>query len=79
MRFPISYGTVQQFVLDNNLTNEDILLLHPEDYDAVASEYLSENNFMIYRPVEVLGVKIIEDTDDEVKRRHICIMPLAAS
>lgn len=79
MRFPISYETVHEFVLDNNLSENDTILLHPEDYNVVAAEYLSENNFTLYRPVEVLGIKVLEDTDGEVKRKHIYVTPLAAS
>jgi hypothetical protein len=79
MRYAISYGKVHEFVLDNDLTDNDTIVLHPEDYEVVAAEYLSENNFTLYRPVEVLGVKVLEDTDDEVKKKHICVMPLKAS
>ena len=79
MRYAISYGSVHEFVLDNDLTDHDTIVLHPEDYEVVAAEYLSENNFTLYRPVEVLGVKVLEDTDDEVKKKHIYVTPLKAS
>lgn len=79
MKSAVSLGMLEEFILDNNLTENDTLILHPHDYDTVAAEYFSENNLMIFRPVEIFGVKIIEDTSREVKKNHIYVMPLAAS
>lgn len=79
MRTMITYERVQEFVMENNLTEHDTIMLHPDDYDAVATEFFNENNLMIFRPVEILGTQITEDTSGEVRRHQIYVMPLAAS
>ena len=53
--------------------------LHPDDFDNVAQEYIAENNIMIFRSMEILGVDILEDTAGEVKRNHVYVMPSVAS
>ncbi|RZJ66269.1 MAG: hypothetical protein EOO45_16210 [Flavobacterium sp.] len=79
MRRSISYETVHEYVLENNLTDNDTIVLHPHDFDVVATEYIIENNLIMYRPVEVLGTKVQEDTTGEVRRNNIFVMQLAAS
>jgi len=79
MRYSISYDTVQEFIIDNDLTDNDTIVLHPRDYDVLATEYASENNRMIFTSLEILGVPVVEDTEDEVKKNEIFVMPLAAS
>ncbi|MCO6148448.1 hypothetical protein [Flavobacterium sp. NRK1] len=79
MRLSISYDSLQEYILEHDLTENDAIVLHPRDYDAVASEYATENNIMIYRSFEILGVPVLEDTADEVKKNNIYVMPLAAS
>lgn len=79
MRIAISYDTVQEYILENDLTENDSIVLHPSDYDTLASEYAEENNIMIFRSLEILGIPVFEDTDNEVKRSQIVVMQLAAS
>lgn len=79
MRTSISYDRVHEYVLENGLTENDTIMLHPHDYDVVATEFIIENNLVMYRPVEVLGTRVIEDTSGEVRRHDIFVMPLAAS
>lgn len=79
MRHAISYESIREYVLENGLTENDTIILHPYDYDVVATEFIIENNLVMYRPVEILGTKIIEDTSGEVRRHDIYVMPLAAS
>ena len=79
MKSAVSYEMVQEFILDNNLTENDTIVLHPADYDLVATEYIIENNLTIFRPVEILGTKILEDTSGDVKKNHIYVVPLIAS
>jgi len=79
MKSAVSYELVQEFILENNLTENDTIILHPADYDLVATEYIIENNLTIFRPVEILGTRIVEDTTGEVRKKHIYVMPLAAS
>ncbi|RZJ71657.1 MAG: hypothetical protein EOO45_11650 [Flavobacterium sp.] len=79
MRRSISYESVHEYVLENNLTDNDTIVLHPYDFDVVATEYIIENNLIMYRPVEVLGTKVQEDTTGEVRKNNIFVMQLAAS
>lgn len=79
MRIAISYDMVQEYILENDLTENDNILLHPSDYDALATEYAEENNIMIFRSFEILGIPVYEDTADEVKKNQIVVMQLAAS
>lgn len=64
--------------MENDLSENDVIVLHPNDYDTVATEFIEENNFLIYRPFEVLGTRIIEDTNGDVKRNHINVLPFSA-
>ena len=68
MKTLINYEAMHEFVLENSLTENDTIMLHPQDYDTVATEFIIENNLMMYRPVEILGTRILEDTSGEVKR-----------
>jgi len=79
MKFAISYGSVHEFIIENDLTENDTLLLHPADFEAVAQEFIAENNIMIFRSMEILGVSILEDMAGEVKRNHVYVMPSVAS
>ncbi len=79
MRIRVSYEGIQQYVLENNLTEHDVIVLHPDDYNTVATEHFNENNLMIFRPVEIFGTPVQEDTTGEVKRHQIYVVPLAAS
>jgi len=79
MKTAISYEVLQEFILEGNLSENDTIILHPSDYDNVATEYVVENNLTIFRPVEILGIKVIEDTSGEVRKNNIYIVPLAAS
>lgn len=79
MRNSISYERVQEFVLENNLNESNTIVLHPYDYDIVATEFIIENNLIMYRPFEILGTRIVEDTSGEVKKNQIYVAALAAS
>ena len=79
MRIAISYDMVQEYILENDLTDNDTIVLHPNDYDALAAEYAEENNIMIFRSFEILGIPVVEDTADEVKKNQIVVLKLAAS
>lgn len=75
----LNYEKVQEYILDNNLTENDTILLHPYDYEEVAAEFFEEHNLFMYRPVEILGVSILEDTTGTAKKNTIYILEQAAS
>jgi len=78
MRTAITYDLVQEYVLEHDLTENSTIVLHPSDYDTVASEYADENNIVIFRSFEILGVPVMEDTEDEVRKNHIAVMHMAS-
>lgn len=79
MKTAISYEMIQEYILEHNLTENDSIVLHPADYNTVATEYVIENYITIFRTVEILGVKIVEDATGELRRNHIYVTPLIAS
>lgn len=78
MRYAVSYDSVHEFVLENDLNENNIIVLHPHDYNTVASEFADENDMTIYRSFKILGIPVVEDTADEVKKNHIFVMEPAA-
>lgn len=79
MKAPITLDRLQEYIIDCNLNEMDTVMLHPEDFDNIVTEFFSENDLMIYRPVEILGTKIAEDLDGEVKRNQVLVLsPLAS-
>jgi len=78
MAFTVTYDSLHEYILEHNLTENDSLVLHPQDYDDVAKDYISENNFMMYRPVEILGIRVLEDTEKEVRRNQVAVISLAS-
>jgi len=79
MKAAVSYEMLQELILESNLNEHDMIILHPSDYDNVATEYVVENNLSMFRPVEILGISIVEDTSGEVRKNQVYVMPLAAS
>ena len=79
MRIAISYDSVQEFILEQDLTENNTIVLHPSDYDVLAAEYAMENNIMIFRSFVILGVPVLEDTSDGVKKNQTVVVELAAS
>jgi hypothetical protein len=78
MKFTICYESVQEFVLENNLTENDTLLLHPQDYDTVAKEYMDEHNLIMSRPIEIFGIRIMEDTSSDARKNYVTLLPMAS-
>ncbi|PZR19443.1 MAG: hypothetical protein DI539_13950 [Flavobacterium psychrophilum] len=76
MRIAISYDNIKEYILENDLTESDSIILHPTDYDTLAAEYAEENNIMIFRSFEILGVQVIEDTEEEVKKNQILVVQM---
>ncbi len=79
MKLAISYSSVMEYIIDNDLTENDTILLHPKDYDLVATQFAQEENIMIFRALEILGVTIQEDISDEVRRNSLLVLGAVAS
>ena len=74
MKTQVSYGMIQDYILENDLNDNDVIMLHPSDYDTVATEFISEHDLMIYKPVEILGISIVEDTTGDAKKNNIYLL-----
>ncbi|MBY8962658.1 MULTISPECIES: hypothetical protein [Flavobacterium] len=79
MRRHICLDMLQEYILEHNLSEYETIILHPDDYDVIAAEFFNENELMIFRPVEVLGTKITEDTHGDVRRNQVMVLPAVAS
>lgn len=64
---------MMRFIIENELTDRVIIILHPEVFDALAIDYISTHGY-ISRPFELLGIEIYEDTTGKVARNRINIV-----
>lgn len=71
MKITITYDLIQEYILDNNLSDGEVIMLHPSDYDTVADGFMAEHDLTIYMPVEILGISIIEDTTGTIRKNII--------
>ena len=79
MKLAVSYSSIMEYIMENDLTENDSILLHSKDYDIVATQFAQEENIMIFRSIEILGVTLLEDTSDEVRRNSLLVTGAAAS
>lgn len=73
MHGQINVQGMMDFIIDNELTDNVIIILHPDNFDALALDYISVHG-KIERPFELLGIQIAEDTSGKVAKSHIQIM-----
>lgn len=64
---------MQEFILDNELTDSIMILLHPDSFDALALDYISIHE-TIQRPFEILGITIDEDSTGTVRKNEVRIV-----
>ena len=77
MKNLITLLSIKEFIIENALTDSVMLVLNSKNFDELALEYIESNNIQIERPFEILGICIIEDTDDEVAYNEIDILEVA--
>lgn len=77
MKNQITLLSIKEFIIENELTDSVMLVLNSKNFDEVALEYIESNNMQIERPFEILGITIIEDTDDEVAYNEIDVLEVA--
>lgn len=73
MKTPITLERLREYIVYNDLTHYDTIVLHPEDYGSVLNEFFTENDFAIYRSLEILGTKVVEDGDSYIKRSDFSV------
>ena len=66
---------MMNFIIDNELTDSVLIVLHPDSFDALAMDYISIHG-NIERPFEILGIEIVEDTTGKVPRNRIHTLDL---
>lgn len=73
----ITYDTMREFIITNELTDSVNITLHPESFDELVLDYLDYNDNQIERPFEVLGVEILQDYSGAVPKNQIQFTPIA--
>lgn len=71
----MSFEGMQEFIIDNELTDSVMVILHPDSFDALAMDYIGIHE-TIQRPFEILGITIEADATGEVPRNEIQIIEL---
>lgn len=66
---------MMNFIIDNELTDSVLIVLHPDSFDALAIDYIGIHG-NIERPFEILGIEIVEDTSGKVPRNRIHLLEL---
>lgn len=71
----MNFEGMRNFILENELTDSIAIVLHPDNFDAVALDYIKVHG-AIERPFEILGIEILEDTSGRVSRNNIELMEI---
>jgi hypothetical protein len=71
----MNFDGMRGFIIDNELTDSVAIVLHPDNFDALAMNYISIHG-TIERPFEILGIEILEDTSGKVSKNTIEIIDL---
>ncbi|WP_417358445.1 hypothetical protein [Flavobacterium sp.] len=66
----MNYVQIRDYILENELTDSVAIVLHPDSFDSLAIDYISQHGF-IERPFEILGITILEDTTGNISRNRI--------
>jgi hypothetical protein len=74
----ITYETMQNFILEKELTDSVALSLHPDSFDDLVMDYLDFNNNQIERPFEILGIEIMQDSTGAVAKNNVQILTVVA-
>lgn len=71
----MSFDEMRNFIIENELTDSVVIVLHPDSFDTLAMDYITIHN-TIERPFEILGIEIVEDTSGKVPRNRIQIIEI---
>tara|TARA_B100001105_G_C22061201_1_gene302421 strand:- start:302 stop:517 length:216 start_codon:yes stop_codon:yes gene_type:complete len=71
----MSFEGMQEYIIDNELTDSVMIALHPESFDTLALDYIRIHE-TIQRPFEILGIEIMEDTSGTVQKNQVRIVEL---
>lgn len=71
----MNFDGMRSFIIENELTDSVVIVLHPDNFDALAMDYITIHN-TIERPFEILGIEIVEDTSGKVPKNRIQIIEI---
>ena len=57
----INYKMIKNFILDEDLTADDLVKLNPQNFDDLILEYREFYKYSFLAPIQILGVDINED------------------
>lgn len=67
----ITIRSLRDFILDLGLTQENVILLHPINFDDIVLEYRQIYNESILLPYSLLGVLIKEDKSRKIPKNRV--------
>ena len=70
----ITYDTMREFIIENELTDSVSIMLHPDSFDELVLDYLDFNDNQIERPFEILGIEILQDNTGNIPKSKIHIL-----
>lgn len=73
----ITLDAMQNFIVDNELTDSIAISLHPESFDELVMDYLDANGLLLQRPFEILGIEILQDVTGFVARNEVKLLGVA--
>src|SRR5690606_41586269 len=73
----ITFNAMREFIIENELTDNVSITLHPDNFDELVLDYLDFNDNQIERPFEILGIEILQDNSGEIPKSKIHIMEIA--
>ena len=71
----MNFDGIRSFIIDNELTDSVAIVLHPENFDTLAMDYIRIHGSLA-RPFEILGIEILEDTTGRVTKNTIEVIEL---
>lgn len=69
----IDIKSLKNAILDNNISSDNIILLHPDNFDDIVLEYRDIYNEGFPPTFKMLTVEIIEDIHSITPKNRICI------
>lgn len=69
----INIKALKDCILDNSLTENDIILLHPNNHDDIVIEHRETYGDSIDIPFQFLGIMIMEDFEGFVPENRVGI------
>ncbi|MFP9117730.1 hypothetical protein ACLI08_08080 [Flavobacterium sp. RNTU_13] len=73
----ITFDTMREFIVENELTDSVAIALHPDSFDELVMDYLDVNGLLLQRPFEILGIEIVQDPTGGVAKNEVKLLDVA--